>query len=161
MTLNGSWQHVEIPLSAFSAQGLDRTRLTGFEVAFEFGTGSGTLWIDNVLLGTAGASQVNRRTLHLQDVDNQVVALHLSDGGIWSAQSDAVWLSATGAESGPGTLLLQTLPWGLPVGTYTGTVVIATDRIDNTTQLERITVYLTVVEPQQAENQIFLPVVSR
>lgn len=158
VTLTQQWQLVQVPLADFLAQGLGSTQLTGFEIAFEFGTGSGTLWVDNIRLGSSGAPQVNRRTLHLQGGSSQSVALHLPDGGTWSVTSDTGWLKAAGTEAGSGTLTVQSLPWGLAVGEHTGTLTIEENA---TQQREQITVYLNVVEPMSTANQIFLPVVSR
>jgi hypothetical protein len=158
VTLNGQWQLVEIPLTAFTAKGVDQTKLTGFEVAFEYATGSGILWIDNIRLGTTSAPQADRRSLHFQDVDNHPLALHLPNGKRWQVSSDAPWLTTsivTGA--GPDTLSVQTFPWNMEKGTYTGKLMIQTE--DD--QQESITVTLTVVNPSNAASQIFLPFVRR
>jgi hypothetical protein len=156
------WQLVEIPLQAFTAQGLDRTALTGFEIAFEFGSGSGTLWIDNIRLGVAGAPQVDRRVLYLHEEDQHALALHLPTGGRWSVTSDAAWLSATGSGAGAATLLIKSAPWGLAVGEYHGTITVAsTDTHSEAEQRETISVQLRVLEARSAANQLFLPVVNR
>lgn len=55
VTLNERWQLVQIPLSAFTTQGVNAAQVTGFEVVFEYTTGSGAFWIDNVRLGGQGA----------------------------------------------------------------------------------------------------------
>ena len=162
VTLTEQWQLVEIPLTAFTNQGLDHTKLTGFEVAFEFGVGSGTLVIDNIQMGRVGTPQVNRRTLHLLDSDNKPLALHFPTGGRWSTSSDVPWLHSVGAEAGSGTLIVQSWPWGLPVGEYTGTLTVESSAAGDSPQSrEQISVTLTVTQPQIATSQIFLPVVSR
>jgi hypothetical protein len=158
LTPNQQWQLVQIPLTVFTAQGINRAALTGFEVAFEFGAGSGTLWIDNVRLGAAGTPQLHRRVLHLHEVDQQALALHLPTGGRWTVTSDAAWLKANSG-AGAATLVVQSLPWGLAVGDYSGTLRITST--DAPAASETITVHLRVLEPRSAANQLFLPLVSR
>ncbi len=162
ITLSQQWQLVEIPLAAFTTQGVDRTQLTGFEVAFEFGVGSGTIWIDNLRLGAAGAPEVNHPVLFLHEEDQQPLALHLSAGGQWTITSDVAWLTAVPRGAGADTLFVESKPRGMAIGTYTGTLTVTSiDSSTGTSRSAQITVNLTVTQVRSAVTQIFLPVVSR
>jgi hypothetical protein len=44
------WQPVRLPLSAYAEGGVDRTRLIGFQIVFEWGNMSGTIYIDDIRL---------------------------------------------------------------------------------------------------------------
>ncbi len=160
-TPSQQWQLVEIPLAAFTGQGVDRTQLTGFEVTFEFGTGNGTLWVDNIRLGSAGAPQVNRRILYLTEDDQQPLALHLPDGGHWRATSNAAWLSAAQSGAGAETLVIESKPRGLAIGEHTGILTVMRVDSSGTPRSEQVMVHLTVTQVRSAITQIFLPVVSR
>lgn len=157
VVLSEEWQLTTIPVTAFVNKGLDPSKLTGFEVAFEFATGSGTLWIDNIRLGNQGAPQAHRRTLQMQDLDSKQIALHLPNGGQWTVTTDAPWLTARGTLAGPSTLLIQSLPWNMQSGDYQGTVTVT----NASGAKETITVLLKVVEENIAAGRIFLPLVSR
>lgn len=162
VTPTTTWQLVTLPLTAFTTQGIDYKALTGFEVAFEFGTGSGTLWIDNIRIGLPGAPQVDRRVIYLHEVDEHPLALHLPSGARWSVTSNAHWLLTDGAGAGAETLTVRSAPWGLAIGDYSGTIAVSsTDGVSGAATTEEITVHLTVTEVRNAPNQIFLPVVTR
>ena len=42
------WQPVRIPLSAFAEGGVDLTHLIWFQIVFEWGNMSGTIYIDDI-----------------------------------------------------------------------------------------------------------------
>ncbi|MCB0110015.1 MAG: hypothetical protein KDE53_29035 [Caldilineaceae bacterium] len=155
------WQLVAIPLSAFTGQGLNPNTITGFEIAFEFGTGSGTLWFDNIRLGEPTVPQVNRRVIHLHEIDALPLALHSGDGSRWTVTSDVDWLLFTVSGAGADTLVVQSAPWGLAPGAYNGTVTVRRSGPSGTAATEQIAVHLTITEAHDAPNQIFLPVVVR
>ncbi|MEZ4729864.1 MAG: hypothetical protein R3E79_22260 [Caldilineaceae bacterium] len=155
--LTNRWQLVTIPLSAFAAQGLDLATLTGIQVVFEHSQGSGTLWLDNLQIGTPGAPQAGQRTIYLRDTEEQQIALHLSNGGVWQAQGDAPWLLFPRTGAGSTTLAVSAIPWGLTPGAHTGTLTIATP--DG--QTETVTAHLTVTETVAPTSQIFLPLAVR
>ena len=157
VTLKDSWQLVQIPLSAFASKGLNLANLVGFETVFEFGTGSGVLWLDNLRLGGIGAPQADLRTLHLRNTDSQPIALHLPNGGSWSITSTAPWLFAQRTGAGPDTLAIQSMNWNLLPGVYTGNLSIQ----NNSGQAEQMTVVLTVSEAGAPATQIFLPMTAR
>ncbi len=157
VTLNGQWQLVRIELSRFTAQGLDLAALTGFEVVFELGSGSGRLWLDNIALGVDGMPQADLRLLQLQDSDEQIVALHASSGSSWQVSSDVPWLSARGIGAGPDTLTVKSEPSMLAVGTYTGHLTIRSGAAPG----EVITVTLNVTQAGMAPHRLYLPVVTR
>lgn len=154
---SAAWQFVSIPLSVFQDQGVDTARLSGFEVAFEFGNGVGTFWLDSVGIGAGGGLAAGRRTLHMQGFDAAALALHSSGGRQWTAQSDAPWLGVSTLGYGPANLLLWTSPWGLAPGDYTGQVVLQ----DGAGAEERLTVHLRVAEAASPPAQIYLPVIGR
>lgn len=157
VTLTDRWQLVQIPLSAFTAQGVNGSQLTGFEVVFEYTTGSGTFWLDNVRIGGQGAPQVDGRVLHLRNMDNQPLALHTPNGATWSISSDVPWLLAAHKGDGPTSLEIQSINWNLAPGVYTGNM-----RIQNATgQSEGVTVMLTITEPGAPAQQLYLPMITR
>lgn len=157
VTLTDRWQLVQIPLSAFTAQGVNGGQLTGFEVVFEYTTGSGAFWIDNIRLGGQGAPQVDSRVLYLRNMDDQPVALHTTNGAAWTISSDAPWLFAESNGAGPDSLEIRSLNWNLAPGVYTGNL-----RIQNGAgQSEGMAVVLTITEPGAPAQQLFLPMVAR
>ena len=97
-----AWQFVAIPLSAFTAQGLNPNDLRAFQVAFEWQTGAGTLWLDAIQIGTPGAPQAGRRVLYLNGLDSRPLALHLPGGEGWQITSDSLWLTAPRYRPRPG-----------------------------------------------------------
>lgn len=157
VTISDQWQLVQVALNHFTGQGLTLAALTGFEVVFELGSGSGQLWIDNISLGAASAPQVDRRVIQLQNSDQEIVALHTAAGLPWQITSDAPWLSAAGTGAGAATLVIKSEPAGLPVGAYTGHLTITS----GTAPAEALTVHLTVTQPSPASHRLFLPVVTR
>ena len=142
LTPTDQWQQVQIPLQAFTDKGLDATRLQALEVVFEWGTGQGVLWLDNILIGEDGAPQAERRVLSMTDSDSRPVALHLPGGGGWRAESDSPWLASEFAGAGPASLTVQTNSWWLEPGTYTGKLVITGPDLAQ----ETITVHLNVTQ---------------
>lgn len=154
---SAAWHFVSIPLSVFQAQGVDTSRLSGFEVAFEFGGGVGTFWLDSVGIGEAGGAAAERRTLHLRDFDAAALALHSRGGGQWTAQSDAPWLGVSALGYGPANLLLWTSPWGLAPGDYTGHILVQ----DGVGGEERLTVQFHVTNAPTAPAKLYLPVIGR
>ncbi|CAN5678363.1 hypothetical protein BH10CHL1_BH10CHL1_39640 [soil metagenome] len=154
--LSDSWQLVQIPLSAFAKQNLDLTHLNGFEVVFEHSKGSGAFWLDNVRIGSPGAPQAGQRVLYLTDVDQEQIALHLSDSSRWQATSDTDWLIPEPTGIGPTTLSVASFAWNRQPGVYAGNVVISSA----TGQTETIAVHLTVTRVS-APLQSFLPFVGR
>ncbi|MBX3010736.1 MAG: CIA30 family protein [Caldilineaceae bacterium] len=156
-TFNNRWQLVQIPLSAFTAQGLNPAHLTGFEVVFEYQTGSGRFWLDNVRLGGQGAPQADLRTLHLRNLDSQPLALHTANGGPWSSTSNVPWLFAQASGAGPESLAIETINWNLAPGSYTGQLNIR----NAAGQTEGVTVILTITEPGTPAQQLFLPMIAR
>lgn len=157
VTLSDRWQLVQIPLSAFIAQGLNTAQLTGFEVVFEYGVGSGVFWLDNVRLGGQGAPQADLRMLHLRDVDTQPLALHTHHGGSWTIISDVPWLFASRTGAGPDSLAIESVNWNLMPGVHTGNLNIQ----NNAGQNEQVTVVLTITEPGAPVQQLYLPMVAR
>lgn len=157
VTLHSQWQQVQIPLAVFAAQGLALNDLTSFQVVFEFGQGSGRLWIDNIRIGTPGAPQVDRRHLALQDMDEAVVALHLSDDGRWQGRSDVPWLVIPTSGNGSTTLSIHSIPWGLAPGVYTGKLTITTANGEQ----EIIATQLTVTATSAPAMQLYLPLVAQ
>lgn len=151
------WQFVSIPLSVFQSQGVDTGHLAGFEVAFEFGSGSGTFWLDGVAVGAAGQLEAGQRTLHLRDLDTTHLALHSNGGGRWQATSDMPWLGAFAQGYGPANLKVWSLPWGMNPGVYTGHITLS----DAAGVLETVTVQLHVTQPIPAPQQFYLPLVGR
>jgi hypothetical protein len=157
VTLRDTWQLVQIPVSAFAAQGVNLASLTGFEVVFEYSSGSGTFWLDNLRLGGQGAPQADLRRLYLRNSDSEPLALHLPNGGRWQISSDAPWLSATRSGAGPESLTIQSLNWDLAPGVYSGTL-----QIQNAAgQREDVVVVLTVTEPGAPATRLYLPMVAR
>jgi len=157
VTLRDTWQLVQIPVSAFAAQGVNLASLTGFEVVFEYSSGSGTFWLDNLRLGGQGAPQADLRRLYLRNSDSEPLALHLPNGGHWQISSDAPWLSATRSGAGPESLTIQSLNWDLAPGAYSGTL-----QIQNAAgQREDVVVVLTVTEPGAPATRLYLPMVAR
>lgn len=156
VTLHNQWQRVEIPLAAFVAPGFDPNALTGFQVAFEFGQGSGELGLDQIEIGTPGAPQAGQRLLYLRDVDHAAVALHLPYGGAWQAQSDVPWLFTASKGVGATTMNVSSVNWALAPGTYTGHVTIRTAG-----HTETITAQLTVTQTGAPANRLFLPILAR
>ena len=157
VTLNDQWQLVQIELSAFTAQGLNLAALSGFEVVFELGSGTGRLWIDQIHLGAAGMPQADLRMLQLQDNDEQIVALHAASGAAWQVSSDVPWLTTGGTGAGSDTLTVKSEPSTLAVGSYTGHLSIRS----GTAPAEVITVVLNVTQAGTAPHRLFLPVVTR
>jgi len=157
VTLLDSWQLVQIPASAFAAQGVNLANLTGFEVVFEYSTGSGVFWVDNIRLGGQGAPQADLRRLYLRNSDSEPLALHLPNGEQWQISSDVAWLATTRTGAGPESLLIQSLNWDLSPGTYTGAL-----QIQNAAgQQEDVTVVLTITEPGAPATRLYLPMVAR
>ena len=153
---NNQWQRVEIPVSAFVGQGFDLNDLTGLQVAFEFAQGSGTLWLDQIQIGTPGAPQADQRLLYLRDVDQATVALHLPYGGAWQITSDVPWLFAPASGTGPTSLTISSVNWNLTPGVYTGKLTIhAAD------QSETINTQLTVTQTGAPATRLFLPFLVR
>jgi hypothetical protein len=153
---NNQWQRVEIPVSAFAGQGFDLNDLTGLQVAFEFAQGSGTLWLDQIQIGTPGAPQADQRLLYLRDVDQATVALHLPYGGAWQITSDVPWLFAPASGTGPTSLTISSVNWNLTPGVYTGKLTIhAAD------QSETINTQLTVTQTGAPATRLFLPFLVR
>lgn len=157
VTLTNQWQPVQIPLALFATQGLALNALTSVQVVFEFGQGSGTLWLDNIRIGAPGAPQVDRRYLSLQDMDEAVVALHLPDDGRWQATSDVPWLAIPKQGNGSTTLSIHSIPWALAPGVYTGNLTIATVNGGQ----ETIAVQLTVTETSMPPTRLYLPLVAQ
>lgn len=157
VTLRDRWQLIQVPLSAFTAQGLDATHVTGFEVVFEHGSGSGVLWLDNVQIGTPGAPQTDLRILHFKDIDSQPLALHMPNGGAWKVNSSVPWLFAQANGAGSDTLTIQSAQWNLVPGVYNGSV-----QIQNAAgQSEAVTVVLTITEPGAPLQEQYLPLIAR
>jgi len=157
VTLRNQWQLVQVPISAFTAQGLDTSHVTGFEVVFEHGTGSGVLWLDNVQIGAPGAPQADLRVLHFQDVDSHPLALHLPNGSTWKVNSSVPWLFAQASGAGSDTLTVQSAQWDLAPGVYNGSV-----QIQNAAgQSEAVTVVLTITEPGAPLQEQYLPLIAR
>ena len=157
VTLRDDWQLVQVPLSAFTSQGVDATHLTGFEVVFEHKVGSGTFWLDNVRLGSQGAPQADLRVLHLRNDDSQPLALHMPNGGTWRISSTVPWLFALPNGAGPQTLAVQSVNWRLTPGVYNGNL-----QIQNAAgQSEAVTVVLTITEPGATTQASFLPLIAR
>lgn len=157
VTLSDRWQLVQVPLNAFTTQGLNPANLTGFEVVFEFGTGSGVFWLDNVQVGGQGAPQADLRMIHLRNTDRQPLALHLPNGSDWSANSTTPWLFTQRNGAGPDTLALQSMNWNLAPGVHTGNLSIQSSN----GQTEQVTVVLTITEPGAPATQLYLPMVAR
>ena len=155
------WQQVRIPLQTFVAQGVDPTRLEALQIAFEYGSGQGSLWVDNIMLGTAGAPQAERRTVHLADVDSRAVALHMPGGLAWTASSDAYWLSAVNSGAGPDSLTIHTINLGLEQGDYVGRLTLSAQNSAGETKTEIVTVYLTITADGAPVLRVFLPLVGR
>ncbi|MCE7979936.1 MAG: hypothetical protein DYG89_01990 [Caldilinea sp. CFX5] len=153
---NNQWQRVAIPMSAFSGQGFDLNALTGFQVAFEFAQGSGTLWLDQIQIGAPGAPQANQRLLYLRDVDEAAVALHLPYGGAWQAESDVPWLFVPNSGAGSTSLTVSSVNWDLAPGIYTGKVTIRAAG-----QTETITAQLTVTQTGTPAGRLYLPLLAR
>lgn len=149
------WQFVSIPLSAFV--GLNPARLTGFEVAFEFGQGSGRFWLDAVAIGQPGRVAVDQRVVYLRDAGSGLLAMGASGGGEWQARSDSGWLRVQARGYGPGHLRLWSESAGLAPGSYTGRVVL--QQAGGPT--EEVTVHLTVTTATVAPRLLFLPAVQR
>ncbi len=157
VTLSDKWQPVAIPLQDFAVQGVDLAALDRVEVVWEYGSGSGSLWLDNITIGAPGQPQVDRRTLHLRDSAEAELALHLSDGSAWQATSDHAWLTVTPKGVGATTVRLTTLPWLLPVGEQQATVTIET--ADGAK--EAVTVVLTVSAATTPSVELYLPLIAR
>lgn len=157
VTLRDSWQLVEIPLRVFAGQGVNISQLTGFEVVFEYGTGSGVFWLDNVRLGGQGTPQADLRQLHLRNSDNQPLALHTPNGARWQISSDVPWIATTHTGAGPESLVIQSLNWNLAPGVHTGTLQI----LNAAGQQENVTVVLTITEPGAPATRLYLPMVAR
>ncbi len=155
--LTNNWQLVTIPLSVFTKQGLDATQLSGFEVVFEHGKGSGVFWLDNVRIGVAGAPQAEQRVVYLTDQAQANLALHLPDISRWQARANVSWLGAPTTGIGPATLSLYSAPWLQQPGVYAGSLVVTSA----TGQTETITVHLTVTQASTPAAQLFLPLVRR
>ena len=157
VTLRDGWQLVQVPLSAFTVQGVNAAHLTGFEVVFEHKAGSGTFRLDNVRLGNQGAPQADLRVFHLRNDDNQPLALHMPNGGAWQISSTAPWLFALPSGTGPETLAIQSVNWQLAPGVYNGNL-----QIQNAAgQSEAVIVVLTITEPGAPAQESFLPIVVR
>lgn len=152
VTPSMQWQPVVVPLSAFTAQGVKRTLLQEFQIAFEFGSGSGAVWFDEITLGAPGKAQAERRVLHLNDTDAHAVALHLPWGGAWSVSADTTWLSTARDGAGPSTLTVRSNSRGLQPGTYSGTLTVT-----NGFGSETITVNLVVTAFRELV-RLFMPV---
>lgn len=150
------WQLVSIPLSVFQSQGVNTGHLIGFEVAFEFGSGSGTFWMDGVAVGTPGKLESGQRTIHLQDLDGINLALHSSGGQIWQAASDAPWLGASALGYGPANLAVWSTAWDMAPGVYTGHITLS----DGAGAMETVTVQLRVTQTIVAKH-LWLPQVGR
>jgi hypothetical protein len=155
--LSDGWQFVSIPLSVFQSQGVDTGDLIGFEVAFEFGSGSGTFWMDGVAVGTPGKLEAGQRALHLQDLDSLNLALHSSGGQPWQAASDAPWLDASALGYGPANLAIWTAPWDMAPGIYTGHITLS----DGASAMETVTVQLHVTQTTVAAGKLYLPLMGR
>ncbi|MEZ4729861.1 MAG: hypothetical protein R3E79_22245 [Caldilineaceae bacterium] len=157
VTLRDRWQLVQVPLRAFTAQGLNPAQLTGFEVVFEYGVGNGVFWLDNVRLGGQGTPQADLRMLHLRNVDTQPLALHTPHGGGWTISSDVPWLFASRTGAGPDSLAIESVNWNLMPGVHTGNLSIQ----NAAGQSEQVTVVLTITEPGAPAQQLYLPMVAR
>ena len=157
VTLRDGWQLVQIPVSAFASQGVNLANLTGFEVVFEYSTGSGVFWVDNLRLGGQGAPQADLRRLYLRNSDSEPLALHLPNGGNWQISSDAPWLATTRTGAGPESLTIQSLNWDLAPGAYTGVLHIR----NAAGQQENVTVVLTITEPGAPATRLYLPMIAR
>lgn len=157
VTLSNHWQLVQIPLSAFATQGIDLNALTGLQVVFEHSQGSGSLWLDNIQLGTPGAPQAARRMLYLYNTEPQQLALHLPSGGVWQAVSDVPWLFFPEKGAGSATLSVTAVTWDLAPGLYMGSITVST--VDG--QSESVTAQLRVTETAAPIQQIFLPLTAR
>ncbi len=157
VTLRDDWQLVQVPLSAFTVQGVNVAHLTGFEVVFEHKVGNGTFWLDNVRLGNQGPPQADLRVLHLRNDDNQPLALHLPNGAPWRISSSAPWLFTLPNGAGPATLAIQSVNWKLAPGVYNGNLQIQTAA----GQSEAVMVVLTITEPGATTQESFLPLIAR
>jgi hypothetical protein len=151
-----AWQFVAIPLSAFTAQGLNPADLRSFQVAFEWGSGSGALWLDGITIGAAGAPQAGRRTLWLNDQDSRPLALHLPGGDGWQITSDSPWLTVQGSGHGPASLKVWSVPFWLAPGRYTGRLTAR----QGAGAAETVTVNLTVTKTLTPKARLFLPLVA-
>jgi hypothetical protein len=155
--LGPDWQWVSIPLEIFAAQGIDLTRLTTLDVVFEFATGQGVLWLDNIAMGPHGGLAVDQRTLYLRDGGERRVALRSSSGARWQATSDQPWLLAPGSGHGSADLRVRAVNWGLAPGEYRGAVTI----INDAGASETIVVNLTVTVDGPPLHRVFMPAIQR
>lgn len=154
---SAAWQRVSIPLSVFTAQGLDRTNLQAFQMAWEFGAGAGSLWLDNISIGVAGTPKVDRRVLHITDTNSQAIALHTPNSDRWSISSDSAWLFAPTQGFGPSSLNVRVVAWGMAPGEYVGTLRINTAEA----QADTIMVYLRVTTVGSAPVHVYAPLMFR
>jgi len=156
-TTGEQWQFVSIPLSAF--QGVNTGHLTGFEVSLEFGSGSGTFWMDGIAIGAAGALEAGQRVLHVQDFDSNILALHSSSGQQWQASSDSLWLGVNGVGYGPANPKVWSVPWGMQSGDYTGHITLSDGA--GGMETETVTVQMHVTQSMPAALKMYLPFVGR
>lgn len=156
MSFDATWQRVAVPLSAFASQGVDVGRLASFELVFEFASGAGSLYIDNIAVETAGPVQASRRVLHMNGLDERFVALHTT-GGAWYSTSATPWLSASADSAGPSAVTIVTNSAKMAPGEYTGELLFRSE--ENTE--ERVTVYLSVSGDAAPIHSIYLPLLDR
>ena len=157
-TLSDEWAQVSIPLSAFGNQGVNLSKLVAFQLAFEFGNGRASVWLDQVQIGAMGTVQAGIRHLYATDTTEIPLALHLSSGERWQMTSDSAWLTIPNTGYGPTTAPIRATAWDLPTGEYTGTLTVSTDNGG----LEEVVVHMIVTESgNTAPFQLFLPLIRK
>lgn len=121
ITPNGAWQRVQIPLRDFT--GVNLAHLERLQIAFEFGTGSGTLWLDNLMIGRASMPQAESRFIVIHDNETYPLAVYSADGGLWQVHSSEWWLQPSLTRgAGTATVSISPVLLDMPPGTYTGTL---------------------------------------
>lgn len=148
------WQPVSIPLSAFA--GVDAGSLQELQVAFEFGSGSGSIWLDQISIGRTGIPRAERRTVHLDGVHSYAAAIHSASNQPITVSVDRPWLAVSRPVASPTTLNVQAVGAGMEPGTYTGQVTLA----NAAGASETITIVLTI-QPDTQASYLFFPMILR
>ena len=125
-----SWQRVTIPLSDFTKQGIDLTRLSDFRVIFESEVMSGTIYLDDVQFGypeTPNCEYTISRSTQLFGTEpaNGSVIVGGAAGCDWGAVSNVPWITITSGGNGNGNGTVSYSVAGNPEGPRVGTITLA------------------------------------